>query len=579
MQGINRLLQLGLLLGLELGLEGALPPPCDSQIYCTGELLRQVQMAKLYEDDKHFVDMPLTKAPDQVLKDFDELQKSSGGNLSRDQLKTFVNEHFTDPGQEMETWIPDDWKDSPKFLQNISDTRLRAWAADLHNLWKKLGRKIKPEVSKHPDQYSLIYSAHPFIVPGGRFIEFYYWDSYWVMEGLLLSEMSKTVKGMLQNFLDMVQHFGHIPNGARVYYQQRSQPPLLTLMMDRYLEYTNDLDFLRETDRQTERDLELNFWRSNRSVTISHHEKNYTLNRYYVPYGGPRPESYSKDEELAELLPVDARESLWTELKAGAESGWDFSSRWFMGSNYLLDTKTSQVVPVDLNAILCQAENLMSTFYFKLGNLQMSQSYLQVQTQRKEAMKALLWNETLGSWFDYNLENGQQNHAFYPSNLSPLWAGCFSDLDTVRKNIKYLEDNKILTYKHGIPTSLQISGQQWDFPNAWAPLQDLVVKGLAESASDQAREVAFQLAQKWIQTNFAVYQNNKAMYEKYDISTDSGEPGGGGEYKVQEGFGWTNGVALQFLSRYGDWLTSGSVPVLLPTSCLLLTLLLLGLLC
>ncbi|XP_043849486.1 trehalase [Dromiciops gliroides] len=576
MQGINGLLQLGLLLGFELGLQGALPPPCDSQIYCTGELLRQVQMAKLYQDDKHFVDMPLTKAPDQVLSDFNELLKSSGGNISREQLKTFVSEHFKDPGQEMETWIPEDWKASPKFLETISDTRLRAWAEDLHNLWKKLGRKIKLEVSEQPDRYSLIYAAHPFIVPGGRFIEFYYWDSYWVMQGLLLSEMPGTVKGMLQNFLDMVKHYGLIPNGGRVYYLQRSQPPLLALMMDRYLAYTNDVPFLRENIGTLE--LELEFWMQNRSVNISHNGENYTLNRYYVPYGGPRPESYSKDEELAELLPEDARESLWTELKAGAESGWDFSSRWFVGSNYLLDIKTSHLVPVDLNAFLCQAENLLANFHIQLGNLNMAQRYQEAQTRRKAAMEALLWNETLGSWFDFNLKNRQQNHGFYPSNLSPLWAGCFSDPDAVRKNVKYLEDNKILTYKHGIPSSLQISGQQWDFPNAWAPLQDLVVRGLADSGSAEAQDVAFQLAQNWIQTNFALYQKNKAMYEKYDVSTDSGEPGGGGEYEVQEGFGWTNGVALEFLNRYGDRLTSRSGPMLLSTSWLLLPLLFLGLL-
>nr|XP_020840328.1 trehalase isoform X2 [Phascolarctos cinereus] len=531
MQGISGMLQLGLLLGLQLGLEVALPPPCDSQIYCTGELLRQVQMAKLYQDDKHFVDMPLTKDPDQVLSDFNELFNSSGGNISRDLLKTFVNEHFKDPGQEMETWIPEDWKASPRFFQNISDTRLRAWAEDLHNIWKKLGRKIKLDVSDQPDRYSLIYAAHPFIVPGGRFIEFYYWDSYWVMQGLLLSEMAATVKGMLQNFLDMVKHYGHVPNGGRVYYLQRSQPPLLTLMMDRYLAYTNDLAFLRDNIETL--DLELVFWMRDRSVNISHKGEHYVLNRYHVPYGGPRPESYSKDEELAELLPEDARESLWTELKAGAEAGWDFSSRWFVGSNYLLDIKTSQVVPADLNAFLCQAEELLANFHTKLGNMTMAQYYLEAQAQRKAAMKALLWNETLGSWFDFHIETRKQNHAFYPSNLSPLWAGCFSDLDTVRKNIKYLEDNKIFTYRHGIPTSLQISGQQWDFPNAWAPLQDLVVKGLADSGSAQAQEVAFQLAQNWIQTNFALYQKNKAMYEKYDISIDVAEPGGGGEYEVQ----------------------------------------------
>ncbi|XP_074071309.1 trehalase [Macrotis lagotis] len=577
MQRISGILQLVLLMGLELGLEGALPPPCNSQIYCTGELLRQVQMAKLYQDDKHFVDMPMTKTPDQVLSDFDELLKSSGGNISRDHLETFVNEHFKDPGQEMEIWIPEDWKASPKFLEKIKDSRLRAWAEDLHNLWKKLGRKIKPEVLDKPDQYSLIYAAHPFIVPGGRFIEFYYWDSYWVMQGLLLSEMSNTVKSMLQNFLDMVEVYGHIPNGGRVYYLQRSQPPLLTRMMDRYLAHTNDLNFLGENIAILE--LEMDFWMNERAVNISHKGENYVLNRYYVPYGGPRPESYSKDEELAELLPQDARESLWSELKAGAESGWDFSSRWFGESNYLLDIKTSHRVPVDLNAILCQAEELLASFYTKLGNLNMAQNYLQAQARRKAAMKALLWNETLGSWFDFNLENGQQNHAFYPSNLSPLWAGCFSDPDTVRKNIKYLEDNKILSYKHGIPSSLQISGQQWDFPNAWAPLQDLVVKGLAVSDSAQAREAAFQLAQNWIQTNFDIYQKNKAMYEKYDISIESGKPGGGGEYKVQEGFGWTNGVALEFLDSYGDRLTSGSGPMPLSTSGLLLALLLLGLLC
>ncbi|XP_001380673.1 trehalase [Monodelphis domestica] len=577
MQGRNGILQLVLLLGLELGLEGALPPPCDSQIYCSGELLRRVQMAKLYRDDKHFVDMPLNTTPDQVLKDFSTLLSSSGGYISRDLLKSFVMEHFNDPGQEMETWIPEDWRDSPKFLQNILDPKLRAWAKDLHNLWKKLGRKMKLEVGRQPDRYSLLYAAQPFIVPGGRFIEFYYWDSFWVIQGLLLSEMPQTVKGMLQNFLDIVERYGHIPNGGRVYYLQRSQPPLLTLMMDRYLAYTNDTDFLRASLGTLHRELE--FWRHNRSVNISHKGASYTLNRYHVPYGGPRPESYSKDQELAELLPEDARESLWAELKAGAESGWDFSSRWFVGSNYLLDIKTSQVVPVDLNAFLCQAEGLLAAFYATLGNTSMAQVYEDARARRKAAMEALLWNETLGAWFDFNLESRQQNHAFYPTNLSPLWAGCFSDPAVVIKNVKYLEDNKILTYKHGIPTSLQISGQQWDFPNAWAPLQDLVVKGLAESNSRQAQEMAFQLAQNWIRTNFAVYQKNKVMYEKYDINMDSGEPGGGGEYEVQEGFGWTNGVALKFLNQYGDRLTSGSGSTMFGTSCLLLALLLLGLLC
>nr|XP_025854911.1 trehalase [Vulpes vulpes] len=573
--------ELGLLLLLGLGSQGALPPPCDSQIYCHGELLHQVQMAKLYQDDKQFVDMPLNSAPDQVLQHFRELAATHNQSIPPEQLRAFIQEHFQAGEQELQPWTPEDWKDSPQFLQKISDPKLRAWGGQLHELWKRLGKKVKPEVLSHPEQFSLIYAAHPFIVPGGRFTEFYYWDSYWVMEGLLLSEMPRTVKGMLQNFLELVRIYGHVPNGARVYYLQRSQPPLLTLMMDRYVSHTNDTAFLRDSIGTLA--LELDFWTQNRTVSVSSGGKSYVLNHYAVPYVGPRPESYSKDAELANTLPEGDRETLWAELKAGAESGWDFSSRWLVGGpnpKLLSSTRTSKFVPVDLNAFLCQAEELMSNFYSSLGNSVQATKYRNLWQQRLTAMKAILWDEKKGAWFDYDLENRKKNLEFYPSNLTPLWSGCFSDPNVVDKVLKYLEDSQILTYQYGIPTSLQNTGQQWDFPNAWAPLQDLVIRGLAKSPSPRAQEVAFQLAQNWVRTNFEVYSRDSAMYEKYDIS-NGGQPGGGGEYEVQEGFGWTNGVVLMLLERYGDRLSSGSQTVFLQPHCLtaaLLLSLLLGLL-
>ncbi|XP_009185674.2 trehalase isoform X3 [Papio anubis] len=523
-----------LLLGLGLGSQEALPPPCESEIYCHGELLHQVQMAKLYQDDKQFVDMPLSIAPEQVLQTFTELSRDHNHSIPREQLQAFVQEHFQAKGQELQPWTPADWKDSPQFLQKISDAKLRVWAGQLHQLWKKLGKKMKPEVLSHPERFSLIYSEHPFIVPGGRFVEFYYWDSYWVMEGLLLSEMAETVKGMLQNFLDLVKTYGHVPNGGRVYYLQRSQPPLLTLMMDCYLTHTNDTTFLQENIETLA--LELDFWTKNRTVSVSLEGKNYLLNRYYVPYGGPRPESYSKDTELADTLPEGDREALWAELKAGAESGWDFSSRWLIGGpnpNSLSGIRTSKLVPVDLNAFLCQAEELMSKFYSRLGNDSQATKYRTLRAQRLAALNAVLWDEETGAWFDYDLENKKKNQDFYPSNLTPLWAGCFSDPGVADKALKYLEDSRILTYQYGIPTSLQKTGQQWDFPNAWAPLQDLVIRGLAKAPLPRAQEVAFQLAQNWIRTNFDVYSQKSAMYEKYDIS-NGGQPGGGGEYEVQK---------------------------------------------
>ncbi|XP_019830465.2 trehalase [Bos indicus] len=574
MQGRTWGLRLLLLLGLRLGSQEALPPPCGSQIYCHGELLRQVQMAKLYQDDKQFVDMPLSSAPDQVLRHFRELAQTHNLSIPRQELQMFIQEHFRAVGQELQPWTPEDWRDSPQFLQKILDPRLRAWAGQLHQLWKKLGKKVKPEVLSHPEQFSLIYSRHPFIVPGGRFVEFYYWDSYWVMEGLLLSEMPETVKGMLQNFLDLVQTYGHVPNGARVYYLQRSQPPLLTLMMDRYVAHTNDTTFLR--DHIETLASELDFWTKNRSISVSSGGKSYILNHYEVPYGGPRPESYSKDAELAATLLEGNRDTLLAELKASAESGWDFSSRWLVGGpnpSSLSSIRTSKLVPVDLNAFLCQAEGLMSSFYSRLGNDSEAAKYRNLRAERMAALKDVLWDEDKGVWFDYDLENEKKNLEFYPSNFAPLWAGCFSDPDDVDKALKYLEDSRILTYQYGIPTSLQKTGQQWDFPNAWAPLQDLVIRGLAKSPSAKAQEVAFQLAQNWIRTNFDVYSKKSAMYEKYDIS-NGGQPGGGGEYEVQEGFGWTNGVALMLLDRYGDRLSSGAQTALLAPHCLAAALLL-----
>ncbi|XP_028722233.2 trehalase isoform X1 [Peromyscus leucopus] len=551
-------LHLLLLLGLGLGSQEALPPPCESQIYCHGELLHQVQMAKLYQDDKHFVDMSLATSPEEVLQRFSELATAHNHSIPREQLQEFVQRYFQPVGQELQSWIPEDWTDSPQFLQKVSDAKLRAWAKQLHQIWKKLGKKMKPELLTHPERSSLIYSEHPFIVPGGRFVEFYYWDSYWVMEGLLLSEMASTVKGMLQNFLDLVKTYGHIPNGGRVYYLQRSQPPLLTLMMDLYVTHTQDVSFLQENIGTLAS--ELDFWTVNRTVSVSSGGQSYALNRYYVPYGGPRPESYSKDEELANTVSEGDRETLWAELKAGAESGWDFSSRWLVGGpspDLLSSIRTSKMVPVDLNAFLCQAEELMSNFYSRLGNDAQATKYRNLRSQRLAAMEAFLWDEQKGAWFDYDVEKGKKNLEFYPSNLTPLWAGCFSDPSAIDKALKYLEDNQILTYQNGIPTSLRNTGQQWDFPNAWAPLQDLVIRGLAKSASPRTQEVAFQLAQNWIRTNFKVYSQTSAMYEKYDMS-NGGHPGGGGEYEVQEGFGWTNGVALVLLDRYGDQLTSGT---------------------
>ncbi|KAF3823642.1 hypothetical protein GH733_007110 [Mirounga leonina] len=241
-----------------------------------------MQMAKLYQNDQQFVDMPLSSAPgrgswgppDPSLPPGPPTRFCSAlvsWPLPTTQAPPTAAAGFRAralPGRGAGAAVLDSCglEGQSRFLQKISDPKLRAWAGQLHQLWKKLGKKpqsqnsctgrqgrhtagpVRPEVLSQPGQFSLIYSAHPFSVPGGRLVEFYCWDSYWVMEGLLLSEMPGMVKGMLHNFLDLVQIYGKVPNGARVYYLQPSQPPLLTLTMDRYVTHT-DTAFLRWAPR------------------------------------------------------------------------------------------------------------------------------------------------------------------------------------------------------------------------------------------------------------------------------------------------------------------------------------------
>lgn len=539
----------------------AVPPPCDSEIYCSGPILHQIQTAKLFDDDKYFVDMKLKAHPDVVLSAFHNLSSQSPNmTVTPENLQHFLSLYFDKPGTELESWTPVDWHEKPQFLGKIKDQQLQTWAEKIHNLWKLLGKKIGAGVKDHPELYSQIYTPHPVIVPGGRFRELYYWDSYWVINGLLLSEMTDTAHGMIQNFLHLVNRYGFVPNGGRIYYERRSQPPFLTLMVESYYQATKDKDFLRAALPALQR--EYQFWMQNRSVVLRVNGTEHVLNNFDVQVGLPRPESYTDDLELAEGLSDGSKEQLWMDLKAGAESGWDFSSRWFINSDghnsgVLRDTRTSQILPADLNALLCRNEKTLASFHRILGDGDSAALYDQAAERRLEAMEAMLWDAERGAWFDYSLMTHSKHLEFYPSNLAPVWAACYSQPEMAEKAVQYLKGSGALQFPNGVPTSLRQSGQQWDYPNAWPPLQHMLIEGLSKLPSQDAQNLAFDLAQRWIRTNWLTYMKYEAMFEKYDVNGD-GKPGGGGEYEVQLGFGWTNGVALQLLDQYGSTLTSGS---------------------
>lgn len=533
-------------------------PAC--QIYCYGRLLDTIQMAHLFRDSKTFVDMKLKLPPEQTNANFETFMKKTSNAPSKEQLRTFVAEHFDDLGKEFVPWLPDDWKEHPAFIDHINDPDLKQWGLDLNAIWKDLGRKMIDDVYKNPHYYSIIPIPNPVIVPGGRFREFYYWDSYWIIRGLLYSEMIHTARGMLENFISIVQRFGFIPNGGRIYYSKRSQPPLLASMIKSYVDFTNDVKFGIDALDVLEHEYE--YWMNNHVVQA----KDYDLCVYGDSSIGPRPESYREDVETSEAFSTDeAKEKHYKELKAAAASGMDFSSRWFIndkGGNdgNLTDLKTRSIVPVELNAILFWNAKIIADLHGAANNIAKQSEYQTKANKLLEAINAVLWNEEAGVWLDYDLLNEKPRDYFVPTNLSPLWTGAFDNTAVEKLStsvLKYIEKLQLDKYPGGVPNTLYRTGEQWDFPNVWPPMQYILIEGLNNLGTEAAKSLSSKWSHRWVLSNFAAYRDSRAMFEKYDAERFGGH-GGGGEYEVQKGFGWTNGVIIELLSKNGNEFLSTS---------------------
>lgn len=175
-----------------------------------------------------------------------------------------------------------------------------------------------------------------------------------------------------------------------------------------------------------------------------------------------------------------------------------------------------------------------------------------------KAVNEVLWDEASGSWLDYDLINQKLRPYFTPSNLSPLWTNCFNQSQSQRiaeRVLSYINQTGIDNYPGGVPNTLYHSGEQWDYPNVWAPMQYILIYGLENLNDDRASSLAQKWAERWVQSNYVAFRDTGAMYEKY-IATDFGASGGGGEYEVQKGFGWSNGAILDLLDRYGATMKS-----------------------
>jgi alpha,alpha-trehalase len=309
-------------------------------------------------------------------------------------------------------------------------------------------------------------------------------------------------------------------------------------MIKSYVDCTENYDFAVETVDALEREFE--YFMTRKSVLV---KDKYRMLRYIDLSTGPRPESYREDVEIGSTFATESeREEFYANMKAGGESGMDFSSRWFITANgdnngTLKDIKTRWIIAVDLNAIMHSNAKMIAKIYGYANNLTKQAQYEAIAEEILIAVNEILWDDETGTWLDYDLINNKLRPYFSPTNLAPLWTNCFNSSRReyiAERTLAYIAKLGLDKFPGGVPNSLFNTGEQWDMPNVWAPMQHFLIVGLENLNNTNASALALKWAERWIQSNYVVFQKTGAMYEKY-IATEFGVAGGGGEYEVQKG--------------------------------------------
>jgi alpha,alpha-trehalase len=486
-----------------------------------GPLFHDVQMAGIFPDSKTFVDARALKAPAEIVARYAAERGTSGFDL-----KTFVNEHFAIPKA-----LGSDFREaSPRMEDHI-----RA-------LWPALTRQPDPQLSWS----TLIPLPNAYVVPGGRFREVYYWDSYFTMLGLVESGRVDLIRNMLDNFAYLVRTIGHVPNGNRTYYIGRSQPPYVGAMLALYAKATDIRQAVRYLDAL---EAEHAFWMdgAERLTPGTAHRRvvrlrvGAVMNRYWDDIPEPRPESYREDYGLGQSVPEADREAFYRNVRATAESGWDFSSRWMRNPKDLRTLETTALVPVDLNCLLYEAERMMATLRRARGtgdDAVMADRFERAAEERKHALLTMAYDRSQAFFFDVRWSTGEKvtdRHTL--AAAAPLYFGLATPEQgravAARLEREFLKSG-------GFVTTGFSSGQQWDAPNGWPPLEWLSIEGVRRYGRV---DLANRARDRWLALNRRTYASTGKMTEKYDV-VNANRRAGGGEYPTQDGFGWTNGVAL-----------------------------------
>lgn len=386
--------------------------------------------------------------------------------------------------------------------------------------WQKLLRyNPKPKLDEN-----LMALPHAYLVSSGEeghefdFNELYYWDSYFMAQGLLDEQHKDLVIGILEDFVKIFKDFGIIPNATRTYLTGRSQPPFLTsFIFDLYETYDDlGLDWLKDMMSTAEKEYN-NVWT-----------------------GQAKPNARLVYQGLSRYYDINYIDDL-----AEAESGWDMTPRF--------SRKCLSYLPVDLNCLLFKYEMDFARFYKLIKNQKKATEWRSLAERRKAMINKFMWSNVKSMFFDYNFVKEKRGQVYSLAAYYTMWAGLANEQQAklLVKNLRRFEQHGGLATTDAPQLNQYVPGatpMQWSYPNGWAPLHFLVVKGLERYGYyDDAKRIAF----KWLKTNLDWFKTHGVFLEKYNVVSPK-RPPAKGLYPSQTGFGWTNAVFERFSQDYID---------------------------
>jgi len=383
--------------------------------------------------------------------------------------------------------------------------------------WPKLVRE------NTSDTDSLLGVPKPYFVPASEeghefdFNELYYWDSYFMVQGMLDEEHKEFVLGILENLESLFLRFKVIPNASRTYLMGRSQPPLLTsFIFDIYEAYGMDDAWLQT------------------HIAIAKQEYE------TVWMGTAKPHWRLVHEGLSRYYDINMLHDL-----AEAESGWDMTPRF--------NRRALDYLPADLNSLLFRYEADFAKAARIEGNAEELAKWEEAAEQRATKMQKLMWDKSRNLFYDYNYKKGKRGSVSSLAGFYPLWAGLVDDdqAASMLKALKRFEHKGGLATTDAVQLNQYVPGSmptQWAYPNGWAPLELLVIRGLERYGyHDDARRIAL----KWLKANLEWFNAHGVFLEKYNVVAPE-KPPVRGVYPSQTGFGWTNAVFERLCKEYVD---------------------------